>query len=137
MAAMILLYAVLLLMETGKENTNVISGDGYHNLIHLSDCQNISVYNMHLTNNHGDGLKIDNCSNIKFYNNEAYLLGHDALYATYRSNVEAYNNTITCRTNSGLRLYNTNHVEFPRQYYYIRRFWRCRNRNPEGRNACL
>jgi PGF-pre-PGF domain-containing protein len=93
-------------------NTNVVSGDGYYNLIHLSDCQNISVYNMYLTNNHGDGLKTDNCSNIKFYNNEAYLLGHDVLYAIICSDVEAYNNTITCRTNSGLRLYNTNHASF-------------------------
>ena len=91
-------------------NTNVESGNSYYNLIHLSDCQNISVYNMNLTNNHGDGLKTDNCSNIIFCNNEAYLLGHDALYASICSNVEAYNNTITCRTNSGLRLYNTNHV---------------------------
>jgi PGF-pre-PGF domain-containing protein len=93
-------------------NTNVKSGDGYYNLIHLSDCQNISVYDMYLTNNHGDGLKTDNCSNIKFYNNEVYSLGHDALYASICSNVEAYNNTITCRTNSGLRVYNTNCVSF-------------------------
>ena len=95
-----------------EENTNVISGGGYYNLIHLSDCQNISVYNMYLTNNHGDGLKTDNCSNVKSYNNTAYSLGHDALYAITCSNVEAYNNTITCRTNSGLRLYNTNHASF-------------------------
>jgi PGF-pre-PGF domain-containing protein len=93
-------------------NTNVISGDGYYNLIHLSDCQNVSVYNMNLTNNHGDGLRTDNCSNIKFHDNEAYLLGHDVLYAVISSEVEAFNNTITCRTNSGLRLYNTNHANF-------------------------
>ncbi len=92
-------------------NTNVESGNGYHNLIHFSDCQNINVYNMYLTNNHGDGLKTDYCSNIKFYNNKAYLLGHDVLYASICSNVEAYNNMITCRTNSGLRLYNTNHAK--------------------------
>ncbi|AKB37250.1 Cell surface protein [Methanosarcina siciliae C2J] len=93
-------------------NTNVVSGKGYYNLIHLSDCQNISVYNMYLTNNHGDGLKTENCSNVKFYNNEAYLLGHDVLYAIICSDVEAYGNTITCRTNSGLRLYNTNNARF-------------------------
>ena len=91
-------------------NTNVISGKDYYNLIHLSDCQNINVYDMNLTNNHGDGLKTDNCSNIKFYNNEAYSLGHDALYTSTCSNVEAYNNNVACRTNSGLRIYNTNHV---------------------------
>jgi len=94
------------------ENTNVRSGDGYHNLIHLSDCQNISVYDMYLTNNHGDGLKADNCSNLKFYNNKVYSLGHDGLYASFCSNVDAYNNTISCRTNSGLRVYNTNRVSF-------------------------
>ncbi|WP_394297770.1 disaggregatase related repeat-containing protein [Methanosarcina horonobensis] len=89
-------------------NTNVESGKGYYNLIHLRNCQNISVYDMCLTNNHGDGLKTDNCSNIKLYNSRIYLLGHDGLYASSCSGVEAYNNTITCRTNSGLRLYNTN-----------------------------
>jgi len=93
-------------------NTNVVSGDGYYNLIYLSDCQNISVYNMYMTNNHGDGLRTTNCSNIKLHDNEAYLLGHDVLYAVICSDVEAYNNTITCRTNSGLRLYNTNHASF-------------------------
>ena len=30
----------------------------------------------------------------------------------YSSNVEAWNNKITCRTNSGLRIYNSNHVKF-------------------------
>jgi PGF-pre-PGF domain-containing protein len=95
-----------------EENTNVRSGRGYYNLIHLSNCQNISVYNMYLTNNHGDGLKTDNCSNIKFYNNKIYSLGHDALYPSSCSYIEAYNNTISCRTNSGLRLYNSNHAAF-------------------------
>lgn len=93
-------------------NNNVISGQGYYNLIHLSSCRNINVHDMYLTNNHGDGLKTDSCSNIKFYNNKVYLLGHDGLYANTCSNVEAYNNKITCRTNSGLRIYNTNHVDF-------------------------
>ena len=41
-----------------------------------------------------------------------YKLGHDALYIIYSSNVEAWNNKITCRTNSGLRIYNTNNVRF-------------------------
>ena len=93
-------------------NTNVVSGKNYYNLIHLSNCQNISVYNMYMTNNHGDGLKTDKCSNIKLYDNKIYLLGHDVLYASSCSNVEAYNNKITCRANSGLRVYNTNHVNF-------------------------
>ncbi len=93
-------------------NTNVTSGKGYYDLIHLTGCQNINVCDMYLTNNHGDGLKTDYCSNIKLYNNTIYELGHDALYASYCSNAEAYKNTITCRTNSGLRLYNTNNASF-------------------------
>ncbi len=93
-------------------NTNVVSGKGYYNLIHLSYCKNISVHDMYLTNNHGDGLKTDRCSNIIYYDNKIYGLGHDALYASSCSYVEAYDNIITCRTNSGLRLYNTNHASF-------------------------
>jgi len=90
-------------------NSNVVSGKGYHNLIHLTGCQNVNVCDMYLTNNHGDGLKVNKCSNIKLYNNKIYLLGHDGLYATNCSGVEACDNIITCRTNSGLRLYNSNH----------------------------
>lgn len=93
-------------------NTNIESGKGYYNLIHLSKCQNIAVYNMFLTNNHGDGLKTDSCSNISLYNNKIYLLGHDGLYASKCLNIKAYNNTITCRTNSALRLYNSNNASF-------------------------
>ena len=89
-------------------NTNVESGKGYHNLIHLKNCQNINVYNMNLTSNHGDGLKTDSCSGIKLHDSTIYRLGHDGLYASSCSDIEAYNNTITCRTNSGLRLYNSN-----------------------------
>ncbi len=93
-------------------NAKVVSGKGYHNLIHLTGCKNINVYNMYLTNSHGDGLKTDICSDIKYYNNKIYGLGHDSLYASSCSDVEAYNNKISCRTNSGLRLYNTNHAKF-------------------------
>ncbi len=93
-------------------NTNVISGKGYYNLIHLGYCKNISVYDMTLADNHGDGLKTDSCSDIKYYDNTIYGLGHDCLYASSCSNIEAYNNTISCRTNSGLRLYNSNHAKF-------------------------
>jgi PKD repeat protein len=93
-------------------NTNVESGKYYYDLIHLTRCQNINVFDMYLTNNHGDGFKTDSCSNIKLYDNIIYELGHDALYASYCSDVEACNNTITCRTNSGLRLYNTNNASF-------------------------
>ena len=95
-----------------KGNTNVKDGSGYYNLINLSNCQNIDVHDMYLTNNRGDGLKTRSCSNISFHDNEAYLLGHDVLYATNSLYVEAYNNRITCSTNSGLRIYNTNHVSF-------------------------
>lgn len=63
----------------------MISGKEYYDLIHLTDCQNISVYDMYLTNNHDDGLKTDYCSNINLYNNTIYELGHDALYASYCS----------------------------------------------------
>ena len=91
-------------------NTNVVSGKGYYNLIYLTRCQNITVSDMYLTNNHGDGLKTDYCANIKLCNNKVNELGHDVLYTTYCSDIEAFNNYIVCRTNSGLRLYNSNNA---------------------------
>ncbi len=93
-----------------EKNTNVSSGTDYYNFIHLSNCQNVDVYNMYLTNSHGDGLRVNNCSNLEFHDNKAYSLGHDVLCTIKCSVVEAYNNNITCRMNSGLRVYNTNNV---------------------------
>jgi len=87
-------------------------GKGYYNLIHFLNSENIQVYDTYMHDSHGDGLKVVKSSNIRFYNNTVYKLGHDALYAIYSSNVEAWNNNITCRTNSGLRIYNANHVIF-------------------------
>jgi parallel beta-helix repeat protein len=71
---------------------------------------------MYLTNNQGDGVKLEKCSNVKLYNNKIYLLGHDGFYIITCSNVEAYKNTITCRSNSGIRVYNSNHVKIHNNY---------------------
>ncbi len=94
------------------KNDEKSRGKGYYNLIHFLNCENIQVHDMYMHDSHGDGLKVVKCPGIQFYNNRVYKLGHDVLYALYSSNVEAWNNKITCRTNSGLRIYNTNHVKF-------------------------
>jgi len=98
--------------NNNNSTSGVISGKNYYDLINLSNCQNIDVHDMYLTNNLGDGLRTHSCSNIKFHDNEAYLLGHDVLSTIKSTDVEAYNNKITCSTNSGLRVYNTNNVSF-------------------------
>jgi hypothetical protein len=56
----------------------------------------------------GDGLRINQGKNIQFYNNKIYKLGHDGMYVIGSENVEAWNNSITCRTNSGLRVWDSN-----------------------------
>ena len=94
------------------KNNEKSRGQGYYNLIHFLNCENVQVHDMYMHDSHGDGLKVVKCSGIQFYDNRIYKLGHDALYAIYSSNIEAWNNKITCRTNSGLRIYNTNHVKF-------------------------
>jgi len=60
----------------------------------------------------GDGLRVNSGKNIQFYDNTIYKLGHDGLFAIGCQNVEAWNNRITCRTNSGLRDWNSNGVKF-------------------------
>ena len=93
-------------------NTERSKGQGYYNMIYLTNAKNITVCNMYMHDGHGDGLRINYGENIKFYNNKIYKLGHDGFYAIESKNVEAWNNTITCRTNSGLRIWNSNHVKF-------------------------
>ncbi|AKB83909.1 hypothetical protein MSBR3_3331 [Methanosarcina barkeri 3] len=93
-------------------NPKVSKGDGYYNVIYFTNCNNVKVYNMYMHDSLGDGLRIKYGQNIQFYNNKIYKLGHDGLFAIQCQNVEAWNNRITCRTNSGLRIWNSNHVKF-------------------------
>lgn len=93
-------------------NDAIPAGKGYHNVIQLEFCDNINVNNMIMYDGAGDGLRATNCSNVSFYNNRIYNLGHDGLFAIRSENVEAWNNNISCKTNSGLRIWNTNHVGF-------------------------
>jgi hypothetical protein len=87
-------------------------GEGYYNLIFLANSTNIQIHDMYMHDSHGDGLKVENSSNIQFYNNTVYKLGHEGLYGIRSQYLEAWNNTITCRTNSGLRVWDSNHVKF-------------------------
>ena len=93
-------------------NPKVSKGDGYYNVIYFTNCNNVKVYNMYMHDGLGDGLRIKYGQNIQFYNNKIYKLGHDGLFAIQCQKVEAWNNRITCRTNSGLRIWNSNHVKF-------------------------
>ena len=95
-----------------NNNEDKMRGEGYYNMIHFLNSEDIQVHKMYMHDGHGDGLKVEKGSNIQFYNNKVYKLGHDGLYAIGCQNVEAWNNTITCRTNSGLRIWNSNHIKF-------------------------
>jgi hypothetical protein len=93
-------------------NTGTLRGRGYYNMIYFNNARNIAVHDMCMHDGHGDGLRISNGENIQFYNNKIYELGHDGLYAIESKKVEAWNNDITCRTNSALRVWNSNHIKF-------------------------
>jgi hypothetical protein len=94
------------------KNEDEKRGEGYYNMIYFLNSEDIQVHDMYMHDGHGDGLRVEKSSNIQFYNNKVYKLGHDGLYAIDCQNVEAWNNTITCRTNSGLRIWNSNHIKF-------------------------
>jgi len=85
-------------------------GMGNYNIIHAIDCDSIEVSNCLFHDGLNDGFRVKTSTNIKFYNNTAYRLGHDVFYGIDSQNIEAYNNRITTRTNSALRLWNTQHV---------------------------
>ncbi len=93
-------------------NAELAKGKGYYNVMYFLYCKNVTVCDMYMHDGHGDGLRIKYGENIQFYNNTIYKLGHDGLFAIECQNVRAWNNTITCRTNSALRIWNSNHVKF-------------------------
>jgi PKD repeat protein len=93
-------------------NGEITLGRGYYNIMYFINSKNIKVYNMYMHDGMGDGLRIYRGKNIQYYNNKVYKLGHDGMYAIGSENVEAWNNKITCRTNSALRIWNSNDVKF-------------------------
>jgi beta propeller repeat protein len=92
-------------------NIEIMLGRGYYNTIYFIHTNNVKVYNMYMHDGMGDGLRINQGKNVQFYNNTIYKLGHDGLFAIMCENVEAWNNRITCRTDSGLRIWNSNKVK--------------------------
>lgn len=93
-------------------NQDKKKGLGYYNMVHFLNSRDIQVHDMYMHDGHGEGLKANRGYNIQFYNNNVYKLGHNGLFAIDCLNVEAWNNKITCRTDSGLRALNSNHVKF-------------------------
>jgi PKD repeat protein len=92
-------------------NSEITLGRGYYNVFYFTYCNNVKIYNMYMHDGMGDGLRINKGKNVQFYNNIIYKLGHDGLFAISCENVEAWNNRITCRTNSALRIWNSNKVK--------------------------
>ncbi|MGB9928821.1 MAG: right-handed parallel beta-helix repeat-containing protein [Methanosarcina sp.] len=93
-------------------NPDTLHGKGYYNIIHAIDCNSIKVHECIFHDSLGDGLRTKTSTNIKFYNNLIYKMGHEGFYGIDSQNIEVYNNRITTRTNSALRLWNTEHVRF-------------------------
>jgi hypothetical protein len=92
-------------------NPKVKLGQGYYNVMYFTHCNNVKVYNMYMHDGHGDGVRVKYGENIQFYNNKISKLGHDGFFASECKNVEAWNNKIVCRTNSGIRIWNSNKVK--------------------------
>ncbi len=92
-------------------NSEITLGKGYYNVMFFSHCNNVKVYNMYMHDGMGDGLRVNRGKNVQFYNNTIYKLGHEGMFAVGCENVEAWNNRITCRTNSALRIWNSNKVK--------------------------
>jgi hypothetical protein len=87
-----------------------IRGDGYYNMM-LLYFDDVEVYNMYLHDSLGDGLKVKYSQNVSFHDNKIYKLGHDGLFAIKCNNVDAWNNSARCKTNSAVRIWNSNHVK--------------------------
>jgi hypothetical protein len=96
-----------IIFDMNSENQKVSHGKGFHNAIHWKNGNNLDVDHCTFVNGKGDGARFKYCSNVKFHDNTASKLGHDAFFAIDSKNVGAYNNRITTRTNSALRLWNT------------------------------
>ena len=92
-------------------NSEITLGKGYYHIMYFLRCNNVKVYDMYMHDGPGDGLRINQGKNVQFYNNKVYKLGHDSMFAIGCEDVEAWNNCITCRTNSALRMWNSNKVK--------------------------
>lgn len=96
--------------HNGNQHSN--RGMGNYNIIHVIDCDSITVCNCLMHDGLCDGFRVKTSTNIKFYNNTAYRLGHDCFFGIDSQNIECYNNRLTTRTDDALRIWNSAHVRF-------------------------
>lgn len=85
-------------------------GRGYYDMVRLSGGENYSLHDMYLHDGAGDGYRVDRSRQVKFYDNLVFKLGHDAVAFYNCEYAEAWRSKITVRTNSGVRVENTNIV---------------------------
>lgn len=93
-------------------NSETSHGAGFYNCIHVVDCDNLQVYNCTFHDSLGDGLRTKRSKDIKFYNNLVYRLGHEGFFGIESQYIDCFNNRITTRTDSGLRIWNSENVSF-------------------------
>lgn len=99
-------------IDANADNQDVNHGKGYHNMIHIIDCDNVTLSNSLLHDGKGDGFRAKTSTNVYCNGNTMYRLGHDGLFAIDSKNVIAHDNRITTRTNSALRDWNSEGVRF-------------------------
>jgi Disaggregatase related len=93
-------------------NTDRKKGLGYYNIIYFTNAKDIQVHDMYIHDGTGEAVRIEGGSDIGFYKNTVYKVGHNDLFAEECQNVEAWSNRLTVRTDSGLKVTNSNHVKF-------------------------
>ena len=91
-------------------NPGVSSGAGFHNFMTFRGCSNLSVHDLYMHDNNGDGLKTIGSTNVAFYANRFERLGHDGIYFYASTGADIHDNVATTRVNSAFRVSESDHV---------------------------
>jgi hypothetical protein len=95
-------------IDGNRDNQSEVHGLDYYTALDLEYIENVTVNNMYIHDNLGDGISYrayyGGDKNLIIHNNTFYRCGHEAIYTIYTSGIYIRNNHITANANSGIRL---------------------------------
>ncbi len=109
-------------IDGNRDNQPEPTGYGWYRLVEFQETTNIKVHDMQMSGSSSDDIKCEfsyvdvNAKNVDIYDNTIYRSGHDCIYILRMNGISVYNNKLTTRTNSGVRLYNSNHADIYDNY---------------------
>lgn len=102
-------------IDANRWNQSESEGDGYYNCISLgggtsTHATNIEVYDMHIHDSLGDGVRLNHVDNISVHDNRIEVPGHECVFLIDSVGADVFDNAFIQKCNSAVRTDNCQNI---------------------------